>query len=284
MADVKITALPASAGLALTDIFPTVDDPGGAPVTEKATYNQLVTLLNTVYGTGPFLPLAGGTLTGLLTIAQATANTSALISTGYSLTGADATSMIDLAGTWNTAGTPTAFKLNITDTASAGVPLLMDLQRSGASRFKVSNSGDVTIAGTANANSIELTNAGGFISWTTRSVMYSKANGTILMQNAAETDFNRLQFGGTTSAFPSIKRSAATLQVRLADDSAFGDLSVLNVLANNAASLITSSVAMTSGPGVSLGTITDAPSAGNPDVWCPITLNGVVHWFPCWSL
>jgi hypothetical protein len=37
----------------------------------------------------------------------------------------------------------------------------------------------------------------------------------------------RLQFGGTTSSFPSLKRSTTSLQVRLADDSAFGSISGL---------------------------------------------------------
>lgn len=64
------------------------------------------------------LLLSGGTMTGALTITQATVNAGILTSTGYSLTGSNATSMIDLAGTWNTTGAPTAFKLNITNTAS----------------------------------------------------------------------------------------------------------------------------------------------------------------------
>ena len=84
-----------------------------------------------------YLPLAGGTMTGALAITQGTANTSILTSTGYSLTGANAQSLVDLAGTWNTSGTPTAFKLNVTDTASNAASLLMDLQMGGSSRVRV---------------------------------------------------------------------------------------------------------------------------------------------------
>lgn len=58
----KISALPASAGLTLTDIFPVVDDPGGVPVTQKATFSQLATLL----GTGDFVLKSGDTMTGVL--------------------------------------------------------------------------------------------------------------------------------------------------------------------------------------------------------------------------
>jgi hypothetical protein len=42
MANSKITALPAQAGTILgTDIFPMIDDPGGASETQKATFTQL---------------------------------------------------------------------------------------------------------------------------------------------------------------------------------------------------------------------------------------------------
>lgn len=56
--------------------------------------------------------------------------------------------------------------------------------------------------------------------WNTRSRIYSPADGVIELTNAATTDFGRLQFGGTTSSFPALKRSTTSLLVRLADDSA----------------------------------------------------------------
>jgi hypothetical protein len=84
--------------------------------------------------TSGMVRLSGDTMTGALTITQATANTGILTSTGYSLTGSNATPMIDLAGTWNTSGTPTAIKLNITNTASNAASMLMDLQVGGVSR------------------------------------------------------------------------------------------------------------------------------------------------------
>ena len=90
-----------------------------------------------------YLPLAGGTLTGALAIAQATANTSVLTSTGYSLTGANAQSLLDLSGTWNTSGTPTLIKANVTDTASNAASLLMDLQLGGDTRAKIEKAGDI---------------------------------------------------------------------------------------------------------------------------------------------
>jgi len=50
------------------------------------------------------------------------------------------------------------------------------------------------------------------------------AVGVLALANYAGTDFSRLQFGGTTSSFPAIKRSSTTLQARLADDTAFASV------------------------------------------------------------
>lgn len=56
--------------------------------------------------------------------------------------------------------------------------------------------------------------------WNNRSVITSPADGNILVANFAGTSFTQFQFGGVTSAFPSLKRSSASLISRLADDSA----------------------------------------------------------------
>jgi hypothetical protein len=73
------------------------------------------------------------------------ANTAALTSSTYSLTGSNASSLLDLAGTWNTTGNPTAIKLNITNTASGATARLMDLQVGGTSEFVVNKIGQVGI-------------------------------------------------------------------------------------------------------------------------------------------
>lgn len=84
------------------------------------------------------------------------------------------------------------------------------------------------VSGTyADFNSFNAASSGWFY-WNSRSIMYSPSNGTILFTNTAETDFSRLMLGGTTSSFPSLKRSGTSLLVRLADDSGdagFGALS-----------------------------------------------------------
>jgi hypothetical protein len=69
------------------------------------------------------------------------ANTTPITVSGYSLTGANAQSLLDLSGTWNTSGTPSAIKLNITNTASGAQSLLLELQRDSITRFAVKRSG-----------------------------------------------------------------------------------------------------------------------------------------------
>ncbi|HVL65729.1 MAG TPA: hypothetical protein VM364_00575 [Vicinamibacterales bacterium] len=61
----------------------------------------------------------------------------------------------------------------------------------------------------------------GVLYFTSRSAISSPSDGVLRLTNNAENDFNRLQFGGTTSSFPGLKRNGAELQVRLADDSVF---------------------------------------------------------------
>lgn len=117
-----------------------IDDPAGTPTSKKTTVGALAT-----FALGVALATAN-TWTATQTITPA-ANTSALTVTGYSLTGSNAQPLIDLAGTWNTSGTPTALKLNVTDTASNASSLLMDLQIGGSSKINVDKSGNITCAG-----------------------------------------------------------------------------------------------------------------------------------------
>jgi hypothetical protein len=46
----------------------------------------------------------------------------------------------------------------------------------------------------------------------------------LIFQNSNFNNFNMLKLGGTSSSFPSLKRSSAILQVRLADDSGYTTL------------------------------------------------------------
>jgi hypothetical protein len=51
--------------------------------------------------------------------------------------------------------------------------------------------------------------------------LQATGDGVLRLTNNGNADFNRVQFGGTTSSFPALKRSSTVLQARLADDSDF---------------------------------------------------------------
>ena len=146
-----------------------------------------------------------------------------------SLTGSSATSALSIAQTWNTTGSPTAIDLNVTNTASGVGSLLMNLRVGGSSQFSVGIFGAINIQGAITSPGLQgyrFQNQGTFT---------SPSDGVFLFRNSALNDFNRLQFGGTTSSFPSLKRSGTTLQVRLGDDTGFGGFTAANL--NSASNL-----------------------------------------------
>ena len=65
-----------------------------------------------------------------------------------------------------------------------------------------------------------------------RSKFTSNTDGQWTLTNNAYTSFGLLQFGGTTAAFPAIKRNGVALAVRLADDSADASVSVASLIAS----------------------------------------------------
>ena len=79
------------------------------------------------------------------------------------------------------------------------------------------------------SNIVLPTGGGSSVQWEGRSRIYGgSTDGVIALSNAAFTDFGRLQFGGTTSSFPALKRVGANLQTVGADDTATAGLIVGN--------------------------------------------------------
>jgi len=82
-------------------------------------------------------------------------------------------------------------------------------------------------SGLAPLSSTNLTLAtAGVLSFSTRSQITSSADGNLRLANAAGTDFGLLRLGGTTNAFPALKRTGAGIDLRLADDSGSAALGV----------------------------------------------------------
>ena len=114
--------------------------------------------------------------------------------------GSLAGSVLNLAQTWNTTGTPTAIKLNVTNTASTGTPLLMDLQTGGVSKFKVDSLGNETHAETLSA---ELVTNGSFTGGSTGWTLYS---GTVF--NSGTNAIDKTGDGTTSLAQTTLNATA----------------------------------------------------------------------------
>jgi hypothetical protein len=114
-------------------------------------------------------------------------------------------------------------------------------------------------------------------------LMRAPSDGVFLFQNRAQTDFSRLMFGGTTTSFPALKRSSATIQVRLADDSDYADFRAAGLtgttLSLSGAVTFPDDVRQTFNPGstnagLNVGSIAGDPSSpSNGDLWYDSTAN-----------
>lgn len=116
-------------------------------------------------GAGGGATLGANTFTALQTITQASANAGIIASTGYSLTGSDATSMVSLAGTLNTTGSPAVFKLSVTDTARGSSTRLFQVlsgAAGGTSAFELDRQGNIARVGAVGTDS---GGYGGYISY-----------------------------------------------------------------------------------------------------------------------
>lgn len=127
----------------------------------------------------------------------------------------------------------------------------------------LNTTGAAVIGGTLNSGS--MTSSGNLIAgqfnevrWANVSRMQSPSDGVITMWNNAQTDFNRLQFGGTTAAFPSLKRSGG--DVKLSDGPGTGTTNNwfvpgVSTSTNGFASYATNATMTTTATGCTNGTV-----------------------------
>ena len=85
--------------------------------------------------------------------------------------------------------------------------------------------GAVVVRGSSGAGGLEIQGVwatqGGRLDFYQRVKITPQEDGVLSLQNNASSGFNRIQLGGTTSAFPAIKRNGTGIDIVLADDSAF---------------------------------------------------------------
>jgi hypothetical protein len=166
---------------------------------------------NNLSGTGAFQGIAN--ISGTIAVPTSGTGNKHILAVNYTINNAGAQT-----------GTATGIFLNATETALNGMGHnLLDLQVGGVSRCKA------TSAGVFLSNTFVTSNEYQF-SVGTR-IRSTDANGRLLIGNSNLDNFGLLQFGGTTNAFPAIKRSGAGIQIRLADDSDFAlfDSAAINI-------------------------------------------------------
>jgi len=124
------------------------------------------------------------------------------------------------------------------NTSGTGVTRDLVFGTGGGSQWAINTSGHWVTYGSDNTYDIGASGAsrprtvyvgtdihlGQYIRQATNLLYIVNGAGILQLSNASNTDFGRLQFGGTTSSFPALKRSSTTLQVVLANDGGFTNI------------------------------------------------------------
>jgi hypothetical protein len=131
-----------------------------------------------------------------------------------------------------------------TEKGGTGAARALEFQTDGTSRWSISTVGHILASATNTydigasagnrprnifAAGYMLANTGFYFGLAGGAVGLEGSPSEGIMRLYADVGFARLQFGGTSNLFPALKRSSTTLQVRLADDSAFAPLQSGNI-------------------------------------------------------
>src|SRR5688500_15783777 len=144
-------------------------------------------------------------ISGRIEIA-AVANDTPLTISGYSLTGSSALPILDLLGTWNSTGTPSAIRLNVTNTASNSASKLLDLQIGGTTLASVGvaghfNSGVTGSSGALSECAYQFNSQGGL--GYGASYMFANGGGVLLWSLRSDAGFvlaNNIRLGFSADA------------------------------------------------------------------------------------
>lgn len=157
-------------------------------------------------------------------------------------------------------------RLRLYGTAGTNYTIASEAAGTGTVRdlvFSTGGSARLTIGHTDNAVTLSV---GRHLIFSGRGRIVPYLDGTIGLYNAAQDNFNLLQFGGASSAHPALKRSSATLEARLADDSGYAAFTAstltasakLNQQTSTAASATTTEYSANKDLGVHKNTATGA--------------------------
>jgi hypothetical protein len=141
-----------------------------------------------------------------------------------------------------------------TEKAGTGSARALELQTDGTTRLTIGTTGLATFTSDVWTSGDFRVSSTKYFYWQSRSTIRSPADGLICLANAAENDFGRIQLGGTTSSFPAIKRNAAALNFRLADDSADCDITAAALTLSGNLTISTKNIVTDTTTGTKIGT------------------------------
>jgi len=203
-----------------------------------------------------------------------------------------------------TSGNDTGLVINQTDTASPGTSRLLDLQVGGTSKFSITNDGRMHIAqwlliGNDNftdgivqsASQLQVHGSYGVqfhynMDNTTQDVFkFTHGSGDQLTASSGtqnvigiHPEINQSGTAGYTGILLDVTETAMGSGAANLLDLQVGSVSKFSVTNGGIVGFVA-----TDGAGASAGTLANAPSAGNPAEWIPITFNGNTRYIPAWS-
>jgi hypothetical protein len=234
MSDTKLADLTALTTPSGDDLLYVVDDPAGTPSDKKLALDDLFkrpSASNINWNTDLLLTRRGaanlrfGAADAAAPVAQ-TLSVQSVVAGTTNTAGANLT-ITGSQGTGTGAGGSIIFQVapaGSTGTAQNALATAWSISGAGHFLAGTDNTYDIGASGATRPRNVHVgtsvfTGSGG-INFDANSRIRSPADSQITLFNSALNDFGRLNFGGTTSSFPALKRSSASLIVRLADDTA----------------------------------------------------------------
>lgn len=129
--------------------------------------------------------------------------------------------------------TNTSLHFGTAGTGIYGTGTQMNFAVNGNLALQFNNNINAIFQGSVFSSSDIRATGSGNIYFNTRAGISSPSDGNLLLRNSGQTDFGLLQFGGTTSSFPALKRSGSTIMVRTADDALAANIDCNSVVSNS---------------------------------------------------
>jgi hypothetical protein len=155
-----------------------------------------------------------------------------------------------------------------TEKAGTGSARALELQTDGVTRLTITAAGAATFTG-----AVEVPLAGTF-NFGTRGMFFWPGTGTLRLTNGSQSDFDRLQLGGTTDSFPAVKRDGAGVSIVGGADGSTAHIKVPGVTVANLPAAATAGAGARSFVTDALAPVFGSAVAGSGAVNVPVYSDG----------